>query len=197
MLITRVQNMDYPYHKSVRLTLAEMFKNDFPIIFYLGLTPMLTHAGILMAASYTADYVKETYVAKLRRKEKQELFQSIDLTQPEKITESSLEEKSFKRKLHHYGSRLICPSIMLLGFICAHPFNVIACHLHNYRYNVSVPLSINWDILPLDTGGIGFIKNEYGHSGFYRGFLPSLIFTSIVLWDSTIGGKFKDLENED
>ena len=112
-------------------------------MFYLGLAPALISASILMAASTAAVFAKRTYVAELQRKEKQEFFQSIDWTQPEKITESSLEEKSFERKLHHYGRRLICPSIMLLGLICAHPFNVITYHVHNYRYNESAPLNKN------------------------------------------------------
>ena len=143
VLITRIQNTDYPYHKSVRLTLAEMVKHDRFRMFYLGLTPALISAGVLMAASTAAVFAKRTYVAELGRKEKQEFFQSIDWTQPEKITESGLEEKSFERKLLYYRRKLICPSIMLLGLICSHPFNVIACHVHNYRYNESAPLNKN------------------------------------------------------
>lgn len=199
VLITRIQNTDYPHHKSMRLTLAEMIKHDSPRMFYLGLAPLLMSVGILTVASAAAVFVKRTYIAELQKKEKREFFQSIDWTQPEKITESDLEIKSVEQQLLHYGRRLICPSIMLLGALCSHPFNVISCHVMNYRYNEpNLMLNQNKRVKPMNSfRAFFYIRRKYGLRGFYRGFLPSVIFTTIVLWDSLIGGILKDTQYED
>ena len=90
VLITRLQNTEYPHHKQLLPTIREMIRHDRLRMFYLGLAPLMINAAILSIALYAAVFTKRTFVAELKRQERREFFETIDWTQPEKIKEDDL-----------------------------------------------------------------------------------------------------------
>jgi len=135
VLVIRVQNIDYPYHGSVRQTMRELFRFDTFRIFYMGMAPVMVGAAILMGSFSAAIFANKLYMADVRMQEKREFFKSIDWTQPEKIKDEDVVSKSPERQVYYYLRRAICPLIMLFGVLAAHPFYVISMHVVNYRYN--------------------------------------------------------------
>ena len=75
---------------------------------------------------------------------------------------------------------------------------MISCHAVNYRYNEAMlgqtkQAKASW----ASVRAFAYVMRKYGPLGFYRGFLPSVLFTTITLWDTTIGHIIKDTNYED
>ena len=82
---------------------------------------------------------------------------------------------------------------MLLGALCAQPFYVVSMHVVNYRYNEpNVPNSASKVRRMSSMRAIHYIGNRYGLRGFFRGLLPTTIFSIFALWDQLIPQLFED-----
>mmetsp|Transcript_36723 Transcript_36723/g.48209 ORF Transcript_36723/g.48209 Transcript_36723/m.48209 type:complete len:93 (-) Transcript_36723:107-385(-) len=78
-------------------------------------------------------------------------------------------------------------NILLLGAIVSQPFYVISMHVMNARYNQSGSgLTYEHKKAPCRNSyqAYKYILRTHGTRGFYRGLLPTTLFSTIVLWDS-------------
>ena len=85
-------------------------------LIHMGLVPLMVSMFVLMGATFTAVYAKKLFINEVNRKHKLEIFEKIDWTQPDKIKDEDITEKSpRKQMLVQYCQKAIMPSILLLG----------------------------------------------------------------------------------
>ena len=77
-------------------------------------------------------------------------------------------------------------NILLLGAIFSQPWYVVSMHVMNSRYNQSGGLIEEHKRSACRNSyqAYKYILRTYGTRGFYRGLLPTTLFSTIVLWDS-------------
>ena len=88
--------------------------------------------------------------------------------------------------MNHYLRKAIGPSIMLFGAFCSQPFYVISMHVMNTRYNdAHLGFSQTHKQSAARNGlrAFSYIMRTYGIRGYWRGLLPTTLFSTIILWD--------------
>lgn len=186
VMVVRMQNLEYPHHASLKGCTKEILKNDIRRfrLLYLGLAPQVISMGIIMATSFFAVFAKKLFVTEVNKKEKRDFFAKIDWTQPENIKDEDIQANSPQNQLRFYARKAIAPAIWLLGSAFSQPFYVISMHVINSRYNdVGNVMTHKESACRNSYRAFYYIRRKYGMRGFMRGFMPTTLFTTIVLWD--------------
>ena len=160
----------------------------------MGLVPLMVSMFVLMGATFTAVYAKKLFVHEVNRKHKMEIFENIDWTQPDKIKDEDITEKSPKKQmLIQYCQKAIMPSILMIGAAASQPFYVISLHVANARHNQGQQVVQLKESATRNSYRAYFhIKRKYGFRGFFRGLLPTTLYSVIVLYDILIQQIFTD-----